>query len=741
MVMKRLFTLCAALALFSCSGDDELPMPEPECIYNADCDAEETCVDTQCVRSAGCRDVRDCETLKYCADDACFCQLGEPNYCRPFCETDLDCPSDGHCLDGVCERYPASFTGAPAPVGDSPGTLQIGLSTVDLNFPIGVSPAGYGARSGDRTPYQRSLGGTNTWFDRPDVKAVAIDDGRELAVLLRTPTSWTTDFMVTRTIEKVQERTGFDLTGQIVTTAPHSHSHPGRYWHLVNGLGFGFFGYGTFSFEIFERLTDSLATAVELALMDRQPRQFGYTVIEDFDPDRRVHRDRRSENNNLPGDEGLDDNMLLMRIDNMDGSPAAVLTNFGIHGTHFNDPIITGDAGGAVEVELQRLASERYGQPVMGIFVQGNARDVSAAGDGFGHNNFEKIQMCGRAAFQVIDDALDSITTSNSHAVKVVTGRIPISHHILGYEKGEFYEEDVRCDATVDYFRFGAFQCVEGRTVDDDPSTRFEDGDLNCVFGVECITTGHPVPQFQKTVLSVLQIGPLVLATAPGEPLSQFGRDTAKMVLEVVPDATHAAVIGYSQDHHFYLLPEEDWWQGGYEPSRDIWGWRLGPYLIENSVRIARELAKEPNQRDTGWPQIKPMYWVPIDDEEAAWVEFTETTGEPTEMFVDVPASDVERGSELEIAWAGGHPGVDQPRIVLEVAQPQGGFAPFMRPGDQPYDDSAFEMIVTYEGDCNGAQCNDHRWKVRWQESLDFPTGLYRFRVTGNAFKGGATVD
>lgn len=722
-----------------CDGQEIDEPARPTCNYHGDCENGAVCFDGECFPTASCIERAHCAQVPVCENDRCICDQ-DINRCLPVCVTDDDCPSDGHCLDGVCTPYPVTFD-APAPESGPRGRLMVGFARVPLDFPMGVSMAGYGSRLGPRTPYQDSLGGSNAWFDRPDVRAVVLSDGKETVVLLRIPTSWSTDFMLADTARKVQERTGVNVLHNLITSANHSHSLPARWWHLVKGLGFGFFGYGEWNFEIFDRMTTSYADAVELAMNDMQPGRFGYTVLDDFDPENRIHRDRRKRNNNLPGYMKKDDRMVLMRIDDENGDPLIVMTNFGMHGTIFDydNPILTGDAGAGVETLLGEFASEKYGHPVMGLYLQGNAGDISPAGDDRGHRNTEKIQLIGRRAWRVMEPHLDAIETSDQIEVRVISRRVPISHALLGYGEGEFYDADVSCENSADYFRYGAFQCVEGYHDDDDPGTAFSDGDLACVFGVECLTGGHPVPQFQKTSLSVLRLGTLALATMPGEPLSQFGRDLSDRIREAVPGVTDAAVLGYSQDHHFYLLNEDDWLQGGYEPSRDIWGWRLGPFLTDHSVRLAGELAKEPEDRmfeATG--NTKPMYWVDPEDERQP-VPFTETEGDPARIVEDVPEQ-IERLQEVTLAWAGGHPGLDQPIVTLETDPGTGTFEPVKKPGDLIYDDSAFEMMVEYEGDCGRRNCDAHQWRVRWQERRDFPTGRYRLSVTGRAFKGGDVV-
>ncbi len=734
----RLVLLFFAASLAHCTSTDEPTKPAgPVCGYHDECGTGKVCFEGQCKATQSCVERRNCRNVPVCAGDQCFCDQ-DTNRCLPACTSDEACPADGHCLDGVCERYPVDYTTWPVPTSGARGELKVGIAAVPLDFPMGVSLAGFGSRLGPRTPYQDSLGGSNAWFERPDVRAMAVDDGKEMFVLLRIPTCWSTDFMLSRTAEKVADRTGVNLLNRIVSSATHSHSSPARYWHMVVGLGFGFFGYGEFSREVFERMTDSFADAIELALMDLQPARFGYTMLEDFDPDNKIHRDRRQQNNNLAGDNGKDGRMLLMRVDNAQGEPMAILSNFGVHGTlfDFDSPVITGDVGAGVEREMSRLASEKYNRPVMGFFIQGNAGDISPGGDDKQHNDFERVQVLGRRVWDVVQEPFDSMSTKSDIQVGIYGGRIPINHEILGYGDGAFFDSDVSCEATPDYFRYGAFQCVEGTTKDDDPATKFTDGDLNCVFSLECLTGGYPVPQFTKTRLSALRLGTLALVTMPGEPLSQFGRDISDRVLDVVDGVTDAAVLGYSQDHHFYLLNEDDWLQGGYEPSRDIWGWKLAPYLADNSVKIAAELSKEPEDRTWDDGNLKPMYW-PIDPQEEARIPLTESPA-PTTVVLEIPET-VQRLDEITFGWQGGHPGGDLPHVSLQ-REDGGSFVPVTLPGGLPYGDSGFRMMVRYLGDCNRSQCQDHQWQVRWQDGRDFPVGNYRLLVEGKAWNGTANM-
>jgi hypothetical protein len=727
---------CILFALLSLACDDPPPDPispekGPACDYHSDCDPHEACVLGDCRITRLCIDRENCESLEICKNKNCICPAGVQK-CLPVCVTDNDCSTSGHCIDGICEPYPVEFS-ASKPQRQAPGNLQVGIARVELDVPVGVSMAGYAMRRGPSTPYRRSLGGSNGWFDKPDVRAIVFDDHEEMFILLRVPLSWSTDFMIADAAYKVQKQIGLNVLDHIVSSSPHSHSHPARFWHLVQDKYFGVFGYGEFSFEIFDRITNSLAEAIILALDDRQDAKFGYTLIENFDPEDRIYRDRRVENNELPNHIQKDDHLLVMRVDDMNGQPRAILANFGMHGTVYEErnPVLTGDAGGGVEVEMTRQAGLQYAQSVTGFYIQGNAGDASPSGGELGHPGPERIQLIGRRAWEVIGPAFESIETSAQIDVSIASQRVVITHEALGYQADAFFNLGGTCQDSVDHFRYGAFQCLEGEPAgDSDPSTRFEDGNLHCIFAIECLTAGFPVPQFQKTRLSVMQLGELAFVTVPGEPLSQYGRSLSKRIQETISSAQDAVVIGYSQDHHFYLLGEEDWWQGGYEGSRVIWGWRLGDYLADKSVQLAAELNQAPAERSIDDQNLKPMYWN-VPEDERKTVAITDTEDTPNTIHLDLPPQ-IERLQIVEFIWSGGHPGVDRPLIILEKKS-GGAFSPVIRPDGRIYDDSDFEMLVHYDGDCNRQNCENHRWRVNFEERKDFPLGHYRFKVSGRA--------
>lgn len=660
------------------------------------------------LRTRPCTLVTDCPLSQQC----------EANRCVTSCVIDMDC-SPGHCMDGICLPFPTLLRGDSAQPLGLPGQLYAGVAVLPLDYPMGVSQAGYGGRTGASTPYNVSLGGTDRVLERQDVRVIVLSDEDDLLILLRMPLSWSTDYLRTRTAMALQALTvdeqhpdGINYLDHIVTSATHSHSHPGRFWHLLSNVDLGTLGFGTFSGEMVDRYAQRFAETIKVALDNARPARFGFTVIEDFDPEGRIHSDRRPQSAPF-----IDDRLLVWRVDDMDGVPMAALVNFAVHGTHLETTTITGDAAAGVEVVLTHALSAQEGTPVPVVFANGNGGNVSPRGDDIVSQSFAKIQLVGHRLWPIFAAAWETISPASDVPVEVITQRIPIDYERLGYDASV---PDFR-DEFGNIYRHGAFFCAsESRSAE----APYVDGDLGCSIDPR-VFNGAPLPNAHKTVLSVFRVGNLLATTLPGEPTSELGMLLAGWVEMDASEMGMADVrsvnFGYSQDHQLYLLTQDDWFYGGYEAANNWFGWRLGEYLAEESRRLARALTTP--VREPVESEVRPMWWPSVDFER---VPPTPTPGGAGRIVGDVEES-VSRGGTFEVRWMGGHPGVDLPRVRLEQGWGGGTFSPVERPGGLPFDDGGFESVLRYHGD----YAEDHVWSIRWELPVDFVGEEVRLAIEG----------
>ncbi|HOX43054.1 MAG TPA: neutral/alkaline non-lysosomal ceramidase N-terminal domain-containing protein [Myxococcota bacterium] len=704
----------AALALAGCDGGGGATDGgdggecEQSCNLYTDCDTNQDCDQGCCKRSTRCSQDATCLPSGRCIEGRCI----------EMCLNDTDCQPTYSCVYGDCVPYPQelyqALTGPDVDEGWSTQTpLRVGIGVVPLDFPVGVSPAGFGARIGPHTPYRDTLGGSDSYWDRPIAKAFAFDNGLRRVILIRVTTSWVTDHMVTDVARRMHEATGENYENRLVLSACHTHSWPGNYSYWLPGRRMGVLGHGDFTKEMFDRHTQCIAEAALAAIEDLQPARFSYKTLEPMDPAGEIHRDRR-DNDQDP----MDDRLISMRIDTPEGQPRAFLFNFALHGTHSDDTTITGDAPGAVELIAEQSLQELTGQPVVAAFLSGASGDVSPSGDGSGLDDWRKIQNVGLKAWPVLKAEFEALAGQGATELEldVASTRAPINRAALGYAPGTFRNEDGE-----DYL-FGAFQCVGGN--DTDPATHYEDGALGCIFSCQMLTGGPPVPDFAKVRLTVLRLGELGFATLPGEPLGRYARDVAQGLVD--RGLTTAGVLGYSQDHHFYLMHADSWLQGGYEPSMGIWGWAEADYFAALHTALAERFMTEGG----GFSELNGM--VP------AWFDLPDDTVPPTvtaagsagTFLLDAPAQ-VERISRVVLQWTGGHPGVDLPAMTLEH-EVAGSWEPYTNAAGVPYADYSHSSMIWYLGDYEA----DHTWQLSWEERAGFPTGRYRLRVEGHYWDG-----
>ena len=81
----------------------------------------------------------------------------------------------------------------------------------------------------------------------------------------------------------------------------------------------------------------------------RRPAKLGVFYDGAFDPMNQINRDRRGNNDMLPGGKNKDNQFFLIRIDGTDGAPIAAIPIFGEHGTLNDDdnPLASTDSTGA----------------------------------------------------------------------------------------------------------------------------------------------------------------------------------------------------------------------------------------------------------------------------------------------------------------------------------------------------------------------------------------------------------
>lgn len=678
------------------------------CVWHDDCEEDEQCLDGLCeATTKACQFSQNCDLGEVCYSGRCV----EP------CLSDLNCPEEGHCINGSCLPFPESLlpTGQIEMLG-SADQLWIGVGSADLTYPIGVSPAGYGARPGPSTPYNKSLGGSDSVIERQDVKVIVIDNGEHLSIMTRLPLSWSTDYLRTLIAQEVGRLTidtnnsqGIDILDHLIIFATHSHSQPGRFWNLVPNLPFGTLGFGKFSKSITDGYAKSAAKAIVEALNNRERGKIGWSLIDQSDPQRRIHSDRRGT-----VESDFDDRMLALRIDDLTGQPRAAVVGFGIHGTIMMKPLLTGDAIAGIEQVLSEELSAKYGRKVPVLFANGNAGNTSPRGDFLTNQKLGHLQTIGSLLWQVYEPIFDSTETYSDLSLNLAIQRIE-----LGYEQIGYNLVDQRFEGRDGPYQYGAFQCVITEKSNEEESYTLDE--TNCLLDLQRVVH-EPVVQFQKTIVTVMQLGELFITTLPGEPGSSLGLNLAQAIEQDAQAAGYEQArsfnIGYAQDHQFYLLSPDDWYRGGYEASLSTWGPYMGRYVSESVYNLAQSVISGEDLERT---RLKPTWWPQLEDDSRLAPADASNQAE----WITQPNSELYRGQLLTFEWKGGDPAVDLPQISIRNTEDD---SPVVHPlSGLIFDDTGFESVIKYLGDYS----SDQRWSSQWDLPNQLPVGSYYMRIEG----------
>ncbi|RJO65959.1 MAG: hypothetical protein C4523_14485 [Myxococcales bacterium] len=430
------------------------------CKWPKDCANDQDCVNGQCVAAKKCLDYPECEADQICWYPGRDAAVG---YCRYFCSTDMDCPEDGWCRDGLCDEYTPVAPGTPPEKHPEwEGKLHAAYTEGFLDYAFQTTMGGYGLRKGPNSPYSQAMGAATGMYDRLNVKVLTLDDGENRVVFVRLPLCFPTDFLVTGIVKETIALGGPDLRANIVASATHTHSGTARYWYLLPHLGFGSLGFEEFSYETYTRLTRSIAKVVYDAQQDLRPAAFGYTINNDFDPENEINRDRRSEN-----DYFKDPRMMVWRIDDMtdpqNPKPWVITINYATHGTIEDqvDSFYTNDAGGGAELGVKQNYEKAHpGEIIHTIFLNGMAGDVSPSG-GLNTIHTRQMMLIGNRVYDVVMPMFESITPSTEVDLSIVSKRVPIDREYVGYTDDQFFSDGA---SFGEYppggpLRFGGFQC------------------------------------------------------------------------------------------------------------------------------------------------------------------------------------------------------------------------------------------------------------------------------------------
>jgi neutral ceramidase len=683
------------------------------------------------------------------------------------------------------------------------GTIEAGAAELVHDFPVGATLGAYTGRvtalGEGRTPDGRTEPTSGSFTPsigietRNKAKAIVLRAGGETVVILKSDVGLADAAITHRVEERLEEVHGESFAGKVLWATSHTHSGFAQY--TSNTILY--LGLGQKREEIATRVVEDLVTVAGLALDNLEPARVGIASNDMFDPDDQVTRDRRDANDELMGGPKKDDFLVVMRVDAMDGSPIAIATVFGIHGTVLgaDNLLVSTEGPGTIE----RAVEENFDEPVVVMHLQGAGGDVSPAGsggidcDGDPCYNFARLETIGRYA-------RDAILTTWMNAGDMLQDELAMEMVTRSVDLGPDWETFTVRDGDLEYSPW------DGRTIPDleifdgmgnvispleefnaphgaglcgqfggalfpqsqMPGTRSEQGPYR-----SCMSIDDAAPRFTdlldlpigqtpscastRLTLSALKIGDWSFLTAPGEPVTLW----AQTLRERAPaGADRTVVIGYAQDHMGYLLTVEDWLAQGYEPSINIWGPLEGEYILEKILELA-PLAETPEREDAVAGFADRWLPDPVDDSDldgidsapmagtvpaTPWERVYVHTGEM--LTSSQPPSTLPRLESAYFSWIGEDTWVETPVVTLQRME-EGSWVDVERRSGRPVQDQ--DLLLTYTPDPlnpEDGESQTHHWAVEWQavtpwgtpdldeveDRFGVPVGMYRFHVEAGGY-------
>ena len=586
----------------------------PACETPSACGSEEVCLQGHCAPSRACsqpRSVKGCQSYFTAlgADamelERTFCD-GE--LCRLGCVRDRECAQGETCTDnGLCVEFTGDLSGMPPGAGVH-APLKAGVGNALMTFPIGLPLGGYGTRGGnDGERYSDALRASWGQMHGLYARAVLLDNGARQLLFIRMPIIFPTASLHEAVARQLQARTGRDWRDSLVISGTHTHSGPGRFLHLPPSnqasLPLGAFGTDWFNEEAFGWVTESAMDAADMALADLSDAQFGWEIVESFDNDDAISSDRWGAT--PPFD---DNRLLLMRVDDLEGNPRALMFSFGMHGTINDSDYATGDSMGGIERKLEERFGQEYDRFVPTMFFNENGGTMSPRGDRFGHKDHQKMEWLGETFVDRMWEEVEGVQTDREVTLQGKTLRFPLGYEELGYGSGEWVSYFP--DAGLDLI-YGGLQCAVGNEEDNDPLTYMSPEDNTCIT-IAGVLYNRPPSLFMRSQMTALDIDGLTVVTLPGEASMELGWQVLRDIqTEHGVDPLKSWVWGYAQDHQFYLTPTNlrgplppfpgistpkapdeypdftfSYYQGGYEAGFTIWGANMGDFLAKRAVEV-----------------------------------------------------------------------------------------------------------------------------------------------------------
>ena len=642
------------------------------------------------------------------------------------------------------------------------------------------------------------------------IKAFWFDNGQENLVSLEVDVIYAYDDLLREITQRLEAETGLDLEGKVTLSTNHTHNGPGNFTaqvtYYLGGDRYNHEVFTRYAEQAVAKALEAYESRQEVAIgvgyfRDWDPTDYVYR-------DRRGENNELQVWDDLEPGSRKDPILWMMRVDSLAGEPIAALYGFGIHGTlgDADNTLLSVDAPGHLDYGF----AEQFDSKVVVAHFQGAGGDASPASedDWFARDESvsERAGPMLYEAWQQVPTAPASVTMETvTRSVPQtrddihVTRNGTVDWYYLPYD--EDYEPDliIYGDDGEILSPLDEFNAENGAAFCGDESPYLMSWDINAdVYPYSSCTQPEgfltllknafeldeepelPLRESVRTVVTASSFGPLATlfddgrqedadlywSFWPGEVCDYYGEMVRRRAKDELGFES-VIVTGYSQDHEGYLLITEDWLSGGYEPNINLWGPLQGDWIMDQSLIMSKALLTpeiELQNPDGIWDFTEWGPWeMPEISPDSTPDAGTVITESPDYLYCPLYSEDeqqdegmnpdltwqdqVQRVSGMvQLAWQGGDPSVDLPRVVLEV-QDGGDWVEVTTHAGRTVDSALpdFLMAHTPYPLKPAEDPQTHSYWVGWQpvshmhDRAGLPLGSYRLHVYGERVTSGTS--
>jgi len=435
--------------------------------------------------------------------------------------------------------------------------LRAGAAKVNITPPVGTPLSGYKAR--------RDV--SQGIHDELYAKVLVLDDGeRALAIITADLLGFYEDF-VDKIRNLIRKRTNIDKEA-ILVSATHTHSAPDTLC--------GLYSQGKASDSWMDVLAQKIAGCAYLAWRNRREAQIGVGkgMVDGIGVNRRS-----------PDGKPVDQEVGVIRVEDVEGNLMAVLINYTCHAVVLgpDNLFISADYPGYTMRTIERVKGEdvvaMFTNGAEGDINTGHSADISGIGGYIPGRTFERAEKLGNILAGEVLKVLEQIKVSPKIYLDVKRKLVELPLRDLPSSR-EAERELERKRATLDRLKGASYEKLTRAKIE----KFYAEITLSLAREVESLgLTGA-----MRAEIQVMRINDAVLVAIPGELFVEIGLDIKRK-----SEFENTFIVGLANGEIGYIPTRQAFMEGGYESISTKFTEEAGERIRDAALELIKELKEE----------------------------------------------------------------------------------------------------------------------------------------------------